>query len=239
MIVPNKTGGGHHVEAPYGKARSGDKYLREGVPSSFANLYGKNIAENSEFGEDAMSNAIMASFYHNCDGPFASNKDRDEKYDHLCPNDAWCKWRTNKIYAKGLLSEVRRDAREEIKEIFITMSDKDLLKRCKLNLSQNVNESLHMKLYSKARKGINHGVKRLKCVSKSTVLEHNFGKTAASLLPLLGPVTKRTINILNRKYKDSQRVAKARANNPDRRRNRRRNRVPNNANNNDYNPGMY
>ena len=131
--------------APYSKAHCGKQSVKN-VPNSFASLYAKNIEDNRDKGEEAISNAVMASFYHNYDGPFASNKNRDEVYHKLCAKNDWCKGNTEREYKYGLLTEVRIKDRDGIKDIFTVLSAKELTTRCKLNLSQNINESLHQKL---------------------------------------------------------------------------------------------
>ena len=126
-------------------------------------------------------------------------------------------------------------AMEGMVKIYDEISDTDLLQRCKHNMTQNVNESFHSKVYCSVRKTCHHGYNRLKFCINATVLNHNDGYQASSLLPKLGPITRATKRTLARRDAECLRSAQKEAKRPF-----RRNVSKNNtsAAGPDYNAGM-
>ena len=76
------------------------------------------------------------------------------------------------------------------------MSDQELLKRCKLGLTQNINESCHAKVWSKCLKTKKHGLKKIIFSARQVMLEHNMGRHYGSLHVLLGSMSKSSAKTL-------------------------------------------
>ena len=207
--VPNKTCKGTHIEKPFG----GDEFKI--LPSKFGGFYSKAVIENKHLGVDAMSNAVKASFYHNLDHEFASNRDR-RNFHRFCPKDGWCKFRKEGKIKNGHFQKLHKfpKAMEGMVKIYDDLSDTNLLERCKQNMTQNVNESFHSKIYYKVRKTTYHGCKRLRFCVNATILEHNEGFQASSFLPKLGPITRATKRTLALRNSESLRSALKKAKRP-------------------------
>ena len=81
------------------------------------------------------------------------------------------------------------------------------MSRCSKAITQNINESIHSKMWRYCLKIKKHNKERYVFGAKHVILAHNFGHHAASLAHILGTMTKSMDKSL--KYDDivSQRVA--------------------------------
>ena len=99
------------------------------------------------------------------------------------------------------------DAFKDVQDIFENIGCITLMKRCAKKVTQNLNESLHSKLWRRVLKFKKHGKKRYKFACFMTVLVHNFGHEKGSLLHCLESMTKPAELELRQKDRDSIRVA--------------------------------
>ena len=73
---------------------------------------------------------------------------------------------------------------------FKDMGCPELMSRCSRLRTTNLNESIHSKLWVVCNKHKNHGLERVRFATKHVILSHNFGRRRASLLNVLGTMTK-------------------------------------------------
>ena len=84
------------------------------------------------------------------------------------------------------LSNIPSDKQVNIKNIYMDLTRTELLERCLKGRTQNLNESLHSKLWAKCSKTKYSGPNRVRFAASVTVMDHNFGYLDASLLTHLG-----------------------------------------------------
>ena len=90
---------------------------------------------------------------------------------------------------------------------FREMGCPDLMSRCSRLRTTNLNESIHSKLWVVCNKHKNHGLERVRFAAKHVILAHNFGRRRASLLNVLGTMTKSMAHNLDILDNESVRVA--------------------------------
>ena len=84
----------------------------------------------------------------------------------------------------------------------------ELMTRCSQMMTQNINESVHSKLWKHCLKSKCHGIERYNFCAKHVILVHNFGHYAASLHHILGSMTKAIQDRLKAQDVESLRSAK-------------------------------
>ncbi|ROT72371.1 hypothetical protein C7M84_009244 [Penaeus vannamei] len=100
------------------------------------------------------------------------------------------------------------DARKEVEKIYSDLSDVTLLEKCQKGHTQNANESLHSKLWSKVAKHEYHGHERIVFLGRVTTLDHNLGSEEGSWLRSLGVGTSdQCLRVLRFQDSESVRVA--------------------------------
>ena len=99
------------------------------------------------------------------------------------------------------------DAFQGVQDIFETIGCITLMKRCAKKVTQNLNESVHSKLWRRVLKFKHHSKKRYRFACLMTVLVHNFGHEKGSLLHCLASMTKPVEQDLRYKDIESIRVA--------------------------------
>lgn len=75
---------------------------------------------------------------------------------------------------------------QRIRQVYEDLTSDELLKRCLRGKTQNPNEFLHSKIWSKCNKIKFFGFDRVKFVAQISILDHNFGYKDASLMKALG-----------------------------------------------------
>ena len=100
------------------------------------------------------------------------------------------------------------DAFQGVQAIFDTIGCLTLMKRCSKKVTQNLNESVHSKLWRKVLKFKKHTKPRYKFACVMVVMEHNFGHEKGSLLHCLAAMTKPAQKDLRYKNTESISVAK-------------------------------
>ena len=138
-----------------------------------------------------MRNSIWAVYFHQ----FSSD---DNPQHFFCPKEMKCFY--NDAIEKGekpvshatkpnifLAKLDNKDDRALIRQVFIDLTNPDLLQRCLKGRTQNPNESIHARLWKKCPKTMFFGLFRVRFACRITVLEHNFGYQESNLLvSLLG-----------------------------------------------------
>ena len=137
-----------------------------------------------------MRNAVFASFFH------AISTDEDPHHDR-CPVGAgkWCF--VQKACAKGeepgshrdnIKTPLSRDVAEEVKNVYIRLGHPDLLRRCLTGGTQNANESLHAKVWTKCPKTGIVGLQRVIAATCYATAELNqgFGSVVAHSYAAMG-----------------------------------------------------
>ncbi|KAK8381085.1 hypothetical protein O3P69_008170 [Scylla paramamosain] len=106
------------------------------------------------------------------------------------------------------LAKIPQESLDLIKTVYKDLADPDLLQKCLKGRTQNPNEMLHSKVWRKVSKDKFCGLFRARFACQTTVLEHNFGYLASSLLLHLGfPTSHHTLYALMNKDKEMQRNA--------------------------------
>jgi len=167
---------------PDGGRVDGRGRLTDHVIDKMQNYYGIAIRENS--GDlDGMKRSIWA-IYHHMIREESKSLEEQHKY---CPKeaDSWCKF----WYDKANNTETYDDKSrlpsvfiEELKPIFTRLSDEDLLKRCLEGQTQNRNESVNGKLWSKCPKSRYCGKRRVVIAVCETVGVFNTGAASKATL---------------------------------------------------------
>ena len=155
-----------------------------------------------------MKLGIMALLYHACSS--------DDHLTHrFCPDgkDSWCwvkkaealgvapdSYNTKKLY----LSSVKDlHVRTKIRNIFTNLSESSLLRNCLKKRTQNLNESLHSKLWSVCLKHKHCGTEHVVFASSAIVQKHIFGSHDSSLLVRMGLLSEEVLQHLKKAGKFS------------------------------------
>ena len=94
-----------------------------------------------------------------------------------------------------------------VEDIFGVIGSVELMERCQKKVTQNVNESLHSKLWRKVSKFKRHSKPRYLFAYIQVVMEHNFGHEKGSFLHCLNAMTEPAERQLQYKNTESIRVA--------------------------------
>lgn len=121
-----------------------------------------------------MKKNIIASLHHNVRSDDLATQHR------FCPRGekSWCKWQqdvesgTSTYKDSGCLPPVFL---EVLKPVFMTLSESNLLSRCVLGATQNVNECINGVVWSRCHKHKHHGAKSVRCAVASSVLQFHSG----------------------------------------------------------------
>ena len=157
--------------------------------------------------------AVKAVLYHNLDHPDATAVQRAEY--HQYRKSTYCEFRqwvddnndpnlyirqklhkdldgSSSKWTGGYLKELYTnysDAFAKLKIIFGTLGSEELRKRCTKKLTQNINESVHSKLWRIVLKFKCHNAQRYQFACQMVMMIHNFGHVKASLLNVLDCMT--------------------------------------------------
>lgn len=171
--VKSKPGKTRKKKTLGGKSKLTDKVL-EMLPY----YYGQAIRRQSSSTVEELRKDIMATFYH-C----TSTDDEPRHMD--CPpgSDSWC------FYQRAIANNETPRSHKDMKvkftldppertsviKVYVEMTRKELLVKCMLGKTQNVNEGIHSKLWHKLQKTKYYSLNTVKYGTALTVLEHNFG----------------------------------------------------------------
>ena len=166
------------------------------VIDSIQNYYGLAIRNNLG-NVKAMENAIWAIFFH-----MIKCQNEDIAVQHkFCPSgkDSWCKYPrditsgTNTYKPSKCLPNVFRN---ELKPIFVRLSEKSLLQRCLKGYTQNQNEALNNILWNKCPKRVFCGNRKMNSACANAVLIWNQGAgSQINLLKAMG-ITEPGVNTI-------------------------------------------
>ena len=124
----------------------------------------------------AMKRSVIAILFHSSNIP-----DEEERHKY-CPRTSfgWCKWWTDKINgSKKYKSNLNLPLAimEELKPIFRSLSDEELLSKCLHGQTQNENECLNAFIWRKCPKDVYVSRKIVEIGSSSAIIEFNEGKS--------------------------------------------------------------
>ena len=96
----------------------------------------------------------------------------------------------------------------KVKDVYFSLTEKELLERCLMGMTQNANESLHSKIWGKASKIKFIERRRLQFITQATVIYHNIGYKKGSLLKYLRIGTQRLDESLEIQDRERERQSK-------------------------------
>ena len=143
------------------------------VCRDLSQLYRLAVYQNVDNGPDSQATAVKAVLYHEMDYPEANIDERAEFHQYCgewCPYKEWenkkkplsdFKRDKKDIHGNvirwegGILANFKNkypDAFEELLDIFVLLGNPELMSRCTRMITQNINESLHAKLWKNCLK---------------------------------------------------------------------------------------
>ena len=159
----------------------GQGKLTEAKCVTLQNYYRGAIISNLKKGQDAMRDAIWASFFH-------SISTDDEPHHFRCPpgEDSWCFWQQAIATGEEPLSHVEhpsstylcKDVAEKLVPVYHRFSSEPLLKRMMHGGTQNQNECFNSMIWSRCPKTMFFGKRRVKSAVSSAVLRFNEGSVS-------------------------------------------------------------
>lgn len=162
----------------------GRNKLTQDAITSLGKYFGKAIRDNEGGTIEGMRNACLSGFLH--------VTSTEEDHDHsLCPKGehSWCFYQRalvtgeDKSHDRMVLQVVLDDGEKElVKQVYDSLTTDEMMKKCLKGRTQNVNESLHSKLWHKLSKSKFYGHQTLKQAVCSTVMEHNYGYQASNVI---------------------------------------------------------
>ena len=158
-----------------GKPIGGKGRLTDKIIDSIQVYYGKAIRNNTESIE-GMQNAVMAIWNH--------MRSTDEEPRHLlCPkgNKSWCGYQRDIVGGKNTYQHdnpLPEAVADEIKGIFVALSEPSLLKACLHCGTQNQNESLNGLIWQRAPKTIHSGLPTVEIAAHLAIAVFNDGGKA-------------------------------------------------------------
>ncbi len=140
------------------------------------NYYGKAIKDNAE-DISVMKKRIFAILYH------LTSSDKDPKHMHCPPGErSWCFWQ--RALAKDISPGAHKDHEtlpmdvgRKLVPIFKRLSEESLLERCKRNMTQNPNESLHSVIWKYCPKIVYVGRKSIESATNMAICQFSLGAT--------------------------------------------------------------
>ncbi|KAK3891171.1 hypothetical protein Pcinc_004960 [Petrolisthes cinctipes] len=175
----------------------GAKKLTDSVIDKLTSYYGMAIRKNINTDEETMRRAVWASFLHS-----SGNRDSSHMF---CPKgkESWCWWRVAQAERKTvqktpLLSGIPFEKMNVIQSLYADLASPELLQKCLKGRTQNVNESLHGRVWKKISKDKYAGLFRTTFACEATILNHNFKKDLHFLSSLGFPVSQHSLDVLHR-----------------------------------------
>lgn len=121
---------------------------------------------------EKMEKAIWASLYHQISS--------DLKYHRHCPDgkETWCKYKKAQVLGEPIPDSkdpLPMDVVKKILPVYERLTDRKLLERCLQNRTQNSNESLNGKIWSKCPKTRCASLRTVRLAVEQALLEFNAG----------------------------------------------------------------
>ena len=189
--------------------QASDYYVKHPLSSSadilshrFSNLIVHTIRtlKGSDDPLNTICDAIKAIPYHYMDGPeldYAKREELHSRCNHLWCSYVQCSVEDRKEFVpknkKGQVVESTftqiDSVQEAIIEAFEAQANKDKISKCFRDLNQNLNESVHARLFRITSKAKKYKISRYRFAAQRVAIENNFGKLCASLLPAIGEIS--------------------------------------------------
>ena len=188
------------------------------------------VYDHAHLGPAMQSRQVFAILFHELD--HASTTDAQKLHYHQYCGD-WCRFtrwikagnpvsgyshdtsnwldEKDKPWVRGIFAGIDflyHDAFQELVDIFKTIGNQDLMKRCSIRVTTNVCESAHARLHTVVKKSSHRGLPRITFAGQQIMLNSSFGHQKASLDCVLGTMSTLARKHLADKQKDSLRVAK-------------------------------
>jgi prolyl-tRNA synthetase len=112
---------------------------------------------------------ITAAVHHHCN--YGTNV---KKQHAMCPTGKWCKYK-NGDHQYNPDTYLTAANIHHVLPLYEKLTSPDLIKRCIYGVTQNRNESIHSRLWTRCSKEGFVGLKTLKFHAAYTVLQHNTG----------------------------------------------------------------
>ena len=163
---------------PDNKAVGGKGRLTDVMVDRIQNYFGQAIRNNADDLEN-MKKSIWAIFNH-----IIKDDTKSMEEQHCdCPQtaDTWCKFWHDKFHGSKTYDGANRLPGvflEELKPIFMRLSDDVLLKRCLLGLTQNQNEAINGVLWANCPKTKFCGARKVELVVCETICKFNTAATS-------------------------------------------------------------
>ena len=154
-----------------GKAIGGRGRLTDAMINSLQNYYGRAVRDHRGSVTD-MARAIWASFCH------TFSTDESPHHD-FCPegSDSWCRWQASQVTGEPFSHKYNLSTaiKNQVKPLYIRVSEKPLLERCKLGATQNANECLNGLIWQLCPKQSFCTVKTVETATSLSVIIFNDG----------------------------------------------------------------
>jgi hypothetical protein len=167
----------------------GKNKLTDEVIDKLTGYYGIAIRSSKGTTIEQMKKACLSGFLH--------VSSTDSKHNHqYCPDGPT----SHCFYKKALANNeeppshdtmkikcrLSEDEKQLVMNVYEDLSNDDLLRKCLSGRTQNPNESIHGKVWSKLHKTKHYGRKIVEHVAAQTVIEHNLGYQNACVAGDLG-----------------------------------------------------
>ena len=160
----------------------GKNRLTDKIIDRFQNYFGMAIRSNTG-DQDGMLRSIWAVFKH-----LIRNDDETLESQHFCCSNfsgSWCKFWQSKFIENVSYNDSNRLPNiflKELEPIFTRLTDKSLLSRCLMGLTQNQNESINAILWKHCPKTWFCGKRRIEIGIFNTIIKLNSEATTTAIV---------------------------------------------------------
>jgi hypothetical protein len=159
------------------RCRQLSSYYRNSITNNIAGLDVKNMsASNMDKLINKIRKEITAAIHHHCNYGLNTRKQHA-----MCPTGKWCKYKNGDLQYRPATYVTPADI-VHVLPVYERLTPPDLIRRCIPGMTQNRNESIHSRLWTRCSKEGFVGLKTLKFHAAYTVLQHNIGSSADQLI---------------------------------------------------------
>lgn len=187
----------------------GKNKLTDEVIDRLTGYFGKAIRSSIGTTIEIMRKACLSGFKH------VSSTDDNPDHEY-CPHGENSHCFYNKALAKNIdppshetmrvKCRLPENDKKKVLAIYDDLSNDDLLRKCLSGRTQNPNESIHGKIWSKLQKTKHYGLRTVQYIAAMTVSEHNLGYESTNLISRLGFRSRTQRAIMVDKHRDSNRL---------------------------------
>ena len=197
----------------------GKNKLTDFVIDKLTNYYGQAVRRNVGKTTQMLRQDILSTFYH------VSSTDAFPRHIY-CPEgvNSWCFYNKavaekkdppshSQMKVRFILDSI--EDRKKILDVYLSLTQDNLLLRCLKGRTQNPNESIHSKIWSSLSKTHFYGRETVLFSATLTVLQHNFGYEGAEMFLENGSINSGILHRLQ--LKDKARLRQAQRSTPKKR----------------------